>query len=90
MLGSQPTATREVTIAPGETLVFYTDGVVEAQDAQDAEFGTSGLMRVLSNSAALPAERTIHAVVDATRAHAGTDHYSDDFTILVVKRDVSR
>ena len=86
MLGSQPTPTREVTLACGDTLVFYTDGVVEVTDTRDCEFGTAGLMRVLSESAEQPAERVIQAVVDATHAHAGTDHYGDDFTILIVKR----
>jgi serine phosphatase RsbU (regulator of sigma subunit) len=50
------------------------------------EFGAGGLTDVLAQSAAQPAEDIIHAVVDATRAHAGTDHYTDDFTIVVAKR----
>jgi sigma-B regulation protein RsbU (phosphoserine phosphatase) len=86
MLGSQPTPACVVTIAPGDMLVFYTDGVIEVTNADEREFGTAGLSRVLAASAAQPAEEIIHAVVDATRAHAGTDHYTDDFTIVVVKR----
>jgi len=86
MLDSQPTPTCLVTLAPGDTLVFYTDGVIEVGDAGEAEFGTAGLARVLAESAAETADGVVHAVVDATRAHAGTDHYADDFTILVVKR----
>jgi sigma-B regulation protein RsbU (phosphoserine phosphatase) len=86
MLGSQPTPACVVTIAHGDMLVFYTDGVIEVSDPHDGEFGTAGLTHVLTASAAQPAEEIIHAVVDATRTHAETDHYTDDFTIVVVKR----
>lgn len=86
MLGSQPTPACVVTLDPGDTLVLYTDGVVEISGADDAEFGLAGLARVLSVSAAQPAGGIIDALVAATRAHAGRDHYDDDFTIVVVKR----
>jgi serine phosphatase RsbU (regulator of sigma subunit) len=86
MLGSQPTPACVVTLNPGDTLVLYTDGVVEVTDANQAEFGTAGLARVISDSAAQPADGIITALVDATRAHAGRDRYDDDFTIVVVKR----
>jgi len=86
MLDSQPTPTSMVTLAPGDMLVLYTDGVIEVSDPRDAEFGTTGLTRVLAASANQPADHIIHAVVDATRAHARTDHFTDDFTLMVVKR----
>jgi len=86
MLDSQPTPTSMVTLAPGDMLVLYTDGVIEVSDSREAEFGTTGLARVLAASANQPADHIIHAVVDATRAHAGTDHFTDDFTLMVVKR----
>lgn len=86
MLDSQPTHTCEAALERGDMLVLYTDGVIEASNAHDVEFGTAGLTRVLADTSAQPAETVIHAVVDATRAHAGTDHYNDDFTLLVVKR----
>jgi hypothetical protein len=41
MLGSQPTPACVVTLARGDTLVFYTDGVIEVSDAGDTEFGTA-------------------------------------------------
>ncbi len=87
MLGSQPTPACVVALGPGDTLVLYTDGVVEVADTQQAEFGAAGLAQVLSCTAGQPADDIIGALVDATRAHAAREHYDDDFTLVVIKRD---
>ncbi len=87
MFGSQPTPACVVTLDPGDTLVLYTDGVVEVSDADQTEFGAEGLARVLADAAEQPADLIIGSLVDATREHAGSEHYSDDFTVMVVKRD---
>ena len=85
MFGSQPTPACVVTVDPGDTLVLYTDGVVEISDAGQTEFGVAGLARVIADSAEQPADMIIGSLVDATREHAGNDHYSDDFTVVIVK-----
>jgi serine phosphatase RsbU (regulator of sigma subunit) len=76
------------TIAPGDTLVLYTDGVVELNSTDLVEFGEVRLEGVLRAAAGRSAGDLIRAVVDATRAHAGRASYEDDFTLMVVKRKV--
>jgi len=88
MFGGEPIDARIVRLDPGDTLLLYTDGVVELTDASLEEaFGETRLARALSDSAALPASEIIGALVSATRAHAGRERYDDDFTLVVVKRD---
>lgn len=76
-----------VMLAPGDTLVLFTDGVIEATNTNLVEFGTKRLVQTLRASQTQSARKIIRAVMDATRAFSGTDSYTDDFTISVIKRD---
>lgn len=87
MFGSDPAATCAVHLGAGDTLLLYTDGVVELTDARDIEFGAARLGRVLTESAARPACEIIGELLRATRAYAGRERYDDDFTLVVVKRN---
>jgi sigma-B regulation protein RsbU (phosphoserine phosphatase) len=87
MFGNDPVEPQTVDLAPGDTLLLYTDGVVEATDATFTEFGEERLASGLVESAARPAREIIDRLVDATRTHAGREQYDDDFTLVVVKRD---
>jgi sigma-B regulation protein RsbU (phosphoserine phosphatase) len=74
------------TLAPGDTLVLYTDGVVEPANGANAEFGTTRLEATVREGAGRPASEAARAVVDATRAFSGRDGYDDDFTLVVLNR----
>ena len=75
----------EAQLAPGDTLVLYTDGVTEAHNVAGEEFGEARLVTVLERysrgSAAIVLEQIINAVKEF--AH-GAEQY-DDVTALVVK-----
>jgi len=87
MCDRAPAVTCTARLGPGDTLLLYTDGVVELTDANDAEFGEARVGRVLSESAGLPARGIIAAVLQATRTYSGRDQYDDDVTLVVVKRE---
>ena len=87
MLDSRPAAPSTAYLAPGDTLLLYTDGVVELTDAASEEFGETRLVRVLVSVADRPAREIIETLLQATRAHAGRERYDDDFTLVVVKRE---
>ncbi len=74
-------------LEPGDSLVLYTDGVVEPTDDSDAEFGTDRLEAAVRSAAGGPASDALRAVIEATRAFSGREGYDDDFTLVVVKRD---
>jgi sigma-B regulation protein RsbU (phosphoserine phosphatase) len=75
-----------VSLAPGDTLVLFTDGVVEAANADGEEFGPERLIEVLKRTSGSNAQKMVRAVVKETRAHARRHGYQDDFTIVVLRR----
>jgi serine phosphatase RsbU (regulator of sigma subunit) len=79
---------KRVDIAPGDLLVFYTDGVTEAIDPTEREFGLERLRQVISAHAHANANasQVLQAVVKAVDAFAGDAPPFDDLTMVVVKR----
>ena len=77
----------QVVLEPGDTLVLYTDGVVEVADANDQQFGTDRLEQAVRAHTGGTARTAIDAVVAATRAFAGRLTYDDDFTLVLVRRE---
>ena len=63
----------------GETLVLYSDGVIEAESPAGAQFGMEGLLGVMQ----MP---TADAIVEAVNAHESGSR-SDDLTLVVIKRN---
>lgn len=74
----------EVVLSPGDTVVIYTDGVTEATDENDAEFGEAGLLAVLDMKRSLPAPILLDAVLDTVQRfqHGGQ---ADDITLVVAR-----
>lgn len=71
-----------VALAPGDTLVFATDGITEARDASDEEYGVVRLERFLFENAGAPPPSLVAGLVrDVERYSAGCDQ-SDDRAIL--------
>jgi serine phosphatase RsbU (regulator of sigma subunit) len=77
---------QELALAPGDLLVFYTDGVTEARDCSGKLFGRERLKALVEASAAAGAQQLQEAIVEAVDAFAGDTPQSDDLTLLVVKR----
>lgn len=77
----------EVTLAPGDALLLYTDGVTEAFNAEGEEFGEKRLAQVLRDSARGTAEEISQSIVSAVRSFVGDEPPFDDLTMVVVKKD---
>lgn len=77
--------TARVQLAPGETLFLYTDGVTEAMDPVNEEFGEKRLEAVLAATAGQPVQQILDGVTDAVRGFAASAPQSDDITCLVVR-----
>jgi sigma-B regulation protein RsbU (phosphoserine phosphatase) len=82
----QQYADETLELGPGESLVLYTDGVSEANDATGALFGEERLQACLAQGGAQTAAGTVERLLGAVRAFAGGAPQSDDITILVLRR----
>ncbi len=76
----------ETRVEPGEALVLYSDGITEAENPEGLPFEESGLETVLeANVARAPAEIGAR-VLSAVETHARQSRFTDDLTILILKR----
>ena len=75
------------TLDHGDTVVLYTDGVVETVDANEEPFGESRLCRLLAGCRGLGAQDVLDRVFDQLAAHRGTSGApADDVTVVVLRR----
>ncbi len=68
----------------GDVLVFYTDGVTEAENQLGEEFGVERLSATVRRGSSLSAEDLMIDIYNSAADFCGDD-FSDDVTILVVK-----
>ncbi len=68
----------------GDQIVFYTDGITEATNSENAMFGTERLDDALANCQ-LDASGLIRAVLDSLEEFTGGEPATDDRTLLVAK-----
>jgi phosphoserine phosphatase RsbU/P len=73
-------------LAPGDTLVLFSDGVTEAQGSDGEEFGEARLLDVLRQVADTPVAAVIDRILQEIDLFAGQAPQFDDITLLVVRR----
>lgn len=73
----------EVTVEPGDRLLLFTDGLIEAADSRGEQFGLERLERVLAKSAALDPEALADRLLAELRSFRGATGFEDDLTLLV-------
>jgi sigma-B regulation protein RsbU (phosphoserine phosphatase) len=79
-------AERPVALAPGDVLVFCSDGLFEGADEQDRAYGTERAAAVLGRQTGRSAEQVIDALLADWRQHLGGRALEDDTTLVVVRR----
>ena len=78
-------ATGRLTMAPGDALYLYTDGITEAINPQDELFAHDRLEAVLRAGAGGPLEALIGAVAEAVKGFAQSAPQSDDITSMALR-----
>jgi sigma-B regulation protein RsbU (phosphoserine phosphatase) len=74
-------ATAVHPLEPGDRLVLYTDGLLEAANAQGEEFGSHRLGSLLKDSARLSAEQAADHIVSSLKTWSSAQN--DDLTVLI-------
>jgi len=75
-----------VSLEPGDSVLLYSDGVVDAQNADGEEFGEARLLDIVQQMHRLPPPALVDRVFDAIDQHAAGAPQFDDITLLVVRR----
>lgn len=76
-----------VQIEPGDTLVIYSDGIPEAFNASDDQFGEDRLIDVIQSHRDETASDISNAIIQAVRDYAAAVPQTDDLTLVVLRRD---
>ena len=73
-------------LEPGERLVLYTDGITEAEDAQDREYGEARLGAWLQANRERPGRPLLDGVIAEVLEHCGHARPRDDMTLMCLER----
>ena len=87
-LGITPEATfpsAEVTLHPGDTLVLFTDGVVEAFNTAGEEFSDNRWLTIIRGLPNLNAQQSLQFLMKSVEDFVGATRQSDDITCLVLR-----
>ncbi len=79
-------ASQTLALAPGDTLLLYTDGISEARSESQEEFGERRLAEVLAGYQASSLPALIQASLENLRTFRGGAPLHDDLTLLVIRR----
>lgn len=91
MLGVEPDishfiAHRDIELHPGDGVVLYTDGLIEARNEAGDFYGVERLCQVVSQSWQCSAAEVQRAIINDLKQYLGTSKVLDDVTLLVVKQ----
>ena len=79
-------ASTRVRTSPGDKLLLYTDGLVEARNARDELYGEERLLALLGRISHFPAEELLKACLDDVRAFRSGSPKLDDTALMILSR----
>ena len=76
----------QISFAPGDVAVLYTDGITEAENSQGIHYGLEQLSIVVQRNWQKSARGIRQAVIRDLRSHIDIEQVYDDITLVVLKR----
>jgi serine phosphatase RsbU (regulator of sigma subunit) len=76
----------EIVLEPGELLVLYTDGIVEATNPADEEYGLERLVEAVARNRRAPLAELVRALDADLEAFASGVPFADDRTLVLARR----
>lgn len=80
------TKDQKIRLDPGDCVLFYTDGVKEATDAREEEFGVERMAEVFREAALLGVQAVLDGMQEALKEFTGDSAQMDDITLVVIER----
>jgi sigma-B regulation protein RsbU (phosphoserine phosphatase) len=75
----------EVELKPGDLVVYFTDGVVEAEDSEGEQFGTERLIDLIRSDTFLTAHDIQSLILEQVFEWSGSEEQADDITVVCLK-----
>lgn len=78
----------DIQLFPGDTIVLYTDGITEAENVNNEQYGLKRLINVIKENWQEAAEKIKQTVIDDLWQFIGEQQLLDDVTLVVLKQNV--
>ena len=88
VVGMMPDSTYRqeiIKLEPGDILLIFSDGITEAMNLKDQEFGEERLIQLIAPLADLPAQSISEGILKSISEYVGTAPQHDDSTLVVIK-----
>jgi PAS domain S-box-containing protein len=79
-------ASAELSLGEGESLLLYTDGLLEAADASTQQYGRQRMLDYLQHHLSLETGPLLDGLIGDVRAFSGAEAFEDDVCLLAVTR----
>ncbi|MEG4091031.1 SpoIIE family protein phosphatase, partial [Microcoleus sp. Pol12B4] len=79
-------ATTEIQLNTGDVVVLYTDGITEAFDMNQKEYGIEPMIEIVALNREKSAAEIKQAIIDDVRRYIGKQKVFDDITLVIIKQ----
>lgn len=76
---------KEISLNPGDAIIFYTDGIVDALNEEEEPFGIENLKLLIKESYNLPSENIVLKIKQEISSFSKDNPQFDDMTLVVLK-----
>ncbi|MCK9608554.1 MAG: PAS domain S-box protein [Methylomonas sp.] len=76
---------KSISLVDGDVILFYTDGLIEAESPQQEFFGLERVKRIFLENSHLPPQAIIDALYAALKRFCQKSRFDDDITLMVFK-----
>jgi phosphoserine phosphatase RsbU/P len=76
----------KLTLDPGDVLLLYTDGLSEARNAGDEEYGEERVIETIRNRGNLSARAVVEGCLENLADFSGGSALADDLTVMAIRR----
>lgn len=78
-------AQETMTLEPGDVIVIYSDGVTEAWNSAEEDFGEARLLEVIQRAANKDMPGLVDEIISAVRSFAAGAVQNDDITVMAIR-----
>ncbi|MBN2572060.1 MAG: SpoIIE family protein phosphatase, partial [Ignavibacteriales bacterium] len=78
----------ETIIEPSDTLILYTDGIIESMNEKREQFGKGRLLEIVQQKIERASKEIVEDILSIAKAHCKIEGLNDDMTTVIIKRKV--